>query len=148
MKNIQLKSFANGTINLKEKSIELNDISSRMNMGIFKISPFVFLFFGVHLIYTGIIAESQVQLILRILSGIILVSIPVLLYHSNFIRTNKKEIELNEIKNVEVKKVFGEILIDFKLKDKSTRRVHNVKNMSDWRLIKSHLVERKISCLN
>jgi Na+-transporting methylmalonyl-CoA/oxaloacetate decarboxylase beta subunit len=106
MKNIQLKSFANGTINLKEKSIELNDISSRMNMGIFKISPFVFLFFGVYLIYTGIIAESQVQLILRILPGIILVSIPALLYHSNFIRTNKKEIELNEIKNVEVKKVF------------------------------------------
>lgn len=148
MKNIQLKSFANGTINLKEKSIELNDISSRMNKGIFKIFPFVFLFFGIYQIYIGIIAESETQLILSILSGIILVSIPAVLYHSNFIRSNKTEIELNEIKNVKVKKVFGEILIDFKLKDKSTRRVYNVKNMSDWLIIKSYLLERKISCLN
>jgi hypothetical protein len=106
------------------------------------------LFFGIYQIYSGIIAEREVQIILRIISGILLVSIPALVYHSNFFRTNKKDIELNEIENVKIKKIFGEILIDFKLKDSSTRRVYNIKNMTDWNLIKSHLTERKIMCLN
>ncbi|MET6989641.1 hypothetical protein [Sediminicola arcticus] len=148
MKNIQLKSFANGEINLKEKSVEFDDKSSRVNKGIFKIYHFIFLFFGIYQIYSGIISEREIQIILRIISGILLISIPALFYHSNFIRTNKKEIELDEIKEVKMKKIFGEILIDFKLKDNSTRRVYNIKNMTDWNLIKSYLTERKIMCLN
>lgn len=69
-------------------------------------------------------------------------------YHSNFIRTNKKIIELHEIKDVKMKKLFGEILIDFKLNDNSTRRVYNIKNMTDWNLVKTYLTERNIKCLN
>jgi hypothetical protein len=71
-----------------------------------------------------------------------------MLYHSIFFRTNKKELELNEIKYVKMKKIFETILIDFKLKDNSTRRVYNIKNMTDWNLIKSYLTERKVECLN
>jgi len=148
MKNIQLKSFANGEINLKENTVEFNDKSGRMSKGIFKIYPFMFLFFGLYQIYLGVISERETQIVLRILSGILFVSIPAMFYHSNFFRTNKKEIELNEFENVKMKKIFGEILIDFKLKDSSTRRVYNIKNMSDWNLIKSYLTERKIVCLN
>ena len=69
-------------------------------------------------------------------------------YNSNFFRTNKKELDLNEIENVKMKKIFGEILIDFKLKNKTTRRVYNIKNITDWNLIKSYLTERKVECLN
>jgi hypothetical protein len=148
MTNIKLKSHANGEINLKEETVEFNDKSSRMNKGIFRIYPFLFLFFGIYQIYSGIISEREIQIILRIISGILLVSIPAIVYHSNFFRTNKKEIELNEIKDVEMKKIFGEILIDFKLKDNSTRRVYNIKNMTDWNLIKSYLTEKNIICLN
>jgi len=148
MKNIQLKSFANGEINLKENTVEFNDKSGRMSKGIFKIYPFLFLFFGLYQIYLGVISERETQIVLRILSGILFVSIPAMFYHSNFFRTNKKEIELNEIENVKMKKIFGEILIDFKLKNSSTRRVYNIKNMSDWNLIKSYLTERKIICSN
>ncbi len=148
MKNIQLKSFANGEINLKENTVEFNDKSGRMSKEIFKIYPFLFLFFGLYQIYLGVISERETQIVLRTLSGILLVSIPAIFYHSNFFRTNKKEIELNEIENVKMKKIFGEILVDFKLKDSSTRRVYNIKNMSDWNLIKSYLTERKIVCLN
>ena len=148
MTNIQLKSHANGEINLKEDKVKFNDKSSRMNKGIFRIYPFLFLFFGIYQIYSGIISEGEIQIILRILTGILFVSIPVIIVHSNFFRTNKKEIELNEIKNVKMKKIFGEILIDFKLNDSSTRRVYNIKNMADWDLIKNYLTERKIKCLN
>tara|TARA_R110000787_G_scaffold7747_1_gene26027 strand:- start:2915 stop:3379 length:465 start_codon:yes stop_codon:yes gene_type:complete len=148
MKNIQLKSFANGEINLKERSVEFDDRSSRMNKGIFQLQHFVFLFFGIYCLYTGIIAEREIQLFLRILSGILLLSIPAMTYNSNFFRTNKKELELNEIENVKMKKIFGEILIDFKLNDNSTRRVYNIKNMTDWHLIKDFLTERKVECLN
>ncbi|MFT7050483.1 MAG: hypothetical protein ACJAZK_001079 [Psychroserpens sp.] len=148
MKNIQLKSFANGEINLKEKSIELDDKSSRMNKGMFKIYPFIFLFFGIYQIYSGIISEREIQIILRIISGILLISIPAMVYHSIFLRTNKREIELNEIKNVKMKKIFGEILIDFKLKDNSTRRVYNIRNITEWNIIKDYLTERKVECLN
>lgn len=148
MKSIQLKPIGNGEINLKENAVEFNDKSSRMNKGIFKIYPFLFLFFGIYQIYSGIVSESESQIVLRILSGILLVSIPAMVYHSNFFRTNKKEIELNEIKGVKMKKVLGEILIDFKLKDNSTRRVYNIKNIADWHLIKSYLTEKKITCLN
>jgi len=69
-------------------------------------------------------------------------------YHSNFIRTNRKEIGITGIKNVEMKKIFGEILIDFKLKDNSTRRVYNIKNITDWELIKNYLTKKKVNCLN
>jgi hypothetical protein len=148
MNNIQLKSNANGEINLKEETIEFNDKSSRMNKVLFKIYPFLFLFFGIYEIYSGIISESGIQITLGIMTGILLVSIPAMLYHSNFFRTNKKEIDLNEIKDVKMKKIFGEILIDFKLKDNSTRRVYNIKNITDWNLIKSYLTERKVECLN
>jgi hypothetical protein len=148
MNNIQLKSYANGEINLKEETIEFNDKSSRMNKGLFKIYPFLFLIFGIYEIYSGIISESGIQITLGIMTGILLVSIPAMLYHSNFFRTNKKEIDLNEIKDVKMKKIFGEILIDFKLKDNSTRRVYNIKNITDWNLIKSYLTERKVECLN
>ena len=48
MNNIQLKSYANGEINLKEETIEFNDKSSRMNKVLFKIYPFLFLFFGIY----------------------------------------------------------------------------------------------------
>lgn len=146
MKNIQLKSFASGEINLKENTVEFNDKSSRMNKVIFKIYPFLFLFFGIYQIYSGIISEREIQIILRILSGVLLVSIPAMVYHSNFFRTNKKEIKLNEIKDVKMKKIFGEIIIDFRLKNNSTRRVYNIKNMTDWNLIKSYLTENKIKC--
>jgi hypothetical protein len=148
MNNIQLKSNANGEINLKEETIEFNDKSSRMNKVLFKIYPFLFLFFGIYENYSGIISESGIQITLGIMTGILLVSIPAMLYHSNFFRTNKKEIDLNEIKDVKMKKIFGEILIDFKLKDNSTRRVYNIKNITDWNLIKSYLTERKVECLN
>lgn len=148
MKNIQLKSLANGEIYLKEKSVEFNDKSARMNKGIFKMYPFVFLFFGIYQIYSGIIAEREIQTILRILAGILLVSIPAMFYHSGFFRTNKKEIDLNEIKNVKMKKIFGEIVIDFTLKNNATRRVYNIKNKTDWNLIKNYLTEKKIECLN
>jgi hypothetical protein len=148
MKTIQLKSFANGEINLKENKVELNDKSSRMNIGLFKLQHFIFLFFGIYCIYTGIIAEREIQIFLRILSGILLLSIPAMTYNSNFFRTNKKELDLNEIENVKMKKIFGEILIDFKLKNNTTRRVYNIKNITDWNLIKSYLTERKVECLN
>lgn len=148
MKNIKLKSFANGDINLKENSVEINDNSSRMNKTLFIIYPFLFLIFGIYQIYSGIVSEREIQMILRIISGILLISLPAMLYHSNFVRTNKKEIELTEIKNVKMKKLFGGILIDFKLKNNSTRRVYNIKNLSDWNLIKSYLTERNILCLN
>ena len=148
MNRIELKSYANGEIYLKEKAIEFNDKSSRMNKGLFKIYPFLFLIFGIYHLYSGIIAERETQIILRILSGVILLSIPVMLYNSNFIRTNKRIIELNEIKDVKMKKIFGEILIDFMLKDNSTRRVYNIKNMTDWNLIKTYLTEKNIKCLN
>lgn len=144
MEIIQLKPNANGEIILKEKSVEFNDRSSRMNKGIFKIYPFVFLLFGLYQIYAGITSESEVQIILKIISGILLVSIPAMAYQSIFSRTNKKEIELNEIEDVKMKKIFGEIVIDFKLKDNSTRRVYNIKNMTDWNLIKSYLTERNV----
>jgi hypothetical protein len=147
MNNIQLKSYANGEINLKENTIEVNDKSSRMNKGLFKIYPFLFLIFGVYQIYSGLTAGQEIR-ILGILSGILLLSFPVMTYHSNFIRTNRKEIGITRIKSVEMKKIFGEILIDFKLKDNSTRRVYNIKNMTDWNLIKSYLTERKVECLN
>jgi hypothetical protein len=147
MNNIQLKSYANGEINLKEETIEFNDKSSRMNKGLFKIYPFLFLIFGVYQIYSGLTAGQEIR-ILGILSGILLLSFPVMTYHSNFIRTNRKEIGITGIKSVEMKKIFGEILIDFKLKDNSTRRVYNIKNMTDWNLIKSYLTERKVECLN
>jgi hypothetical protein len=147
MNNIQLKSYANGEINLKENTIEVNDKSSRMNKGLFKIYPFLFLIFGVYQIYSGLTAGQEIR-ILGILSGILLLSFPVMTYHSNFIRNNRKEIGLTGIKSVEMKKIFGEILIDFKLKDNSTRRVYNIKNMTDWNLIKSYLTERKVECLN
>ena len=148
MNIINLKSYANGEINLKEKTIEFNDKSSRMNKGLFRIYPFIFLLFGIYQLYSGIISESEIQIILRILSGILLLSIPAMLYHSNFIRTNKKIIELNEIKDVKMKKIFGEILIDFKLKDNSTRRVYNIRNITDWDSVKTYLTERNIKCLN
>lgn len=148
MNKIELKSYGNGEISLKEKTIEINDKSSRMHKGLFKIYPFLFLFFGIYEIYAGIISEREIQVVLGIMSGTLLVSIPALLYHSNFYRTNKKEIDLNEIKNVKMKKIFGEILIDFKLKDNATRRVYNIKNTSDWNLIKSYLMEKNIRCLN
>lgn len=148
MKKIPLKSFANGEINLKMNAVEFNDKSSRMNEGIFKIYPFLFLFFGIYQIYSGIISEREIQIVLRMFSGILFISIPAILYNSNFFRTNKKEIKHNEIENVKMKKIFGEILIDFKLKDNSTRRVYNIKNMTDWNLIKSYLTLQKITCLN
>jgi hypothetical protein len=148
MNNIQLKSNANGEINLKEETIEFNDKSSRMNKVLFKIYPFLFLFFGIYEIYSGIISESGIQITLGIMTGILLVSIPAMLYHSNFFRTNKKEIDLNEIKDVKMKKIFGEILIDFKLKDNSTRRVYNIRNITEWNIIKDYLTERKVECLN
>lgn len=148
MTRIELKSYANGEISLKEKKIEFNDKSSRMNKGLFIIFPFLFLVFGIYQLYSGIIAERETQIVLKVLSGILLLSIPAMFYHSNFIRTNKKEIELNEIKDVKMKKIFGEILIDFKLKDNSTRRVYNIKNITDWYFIKSYLTEREIICLN
>ncbi len=148
MTNIQLKSRANGEINLKEKTVEFNDKSSRMNKVIFRIYPFLFLFFGIYQIYSGIIYEREIHVILRIISGVLFISFPVMVYHLNFFRTNKKEIKLNEIEDVKMKKIFGEILIDFKLKDNSTRRVYNIKNMTDWNLIKSYLTEKNIICLN
>jgi hypothetical protein len=147
MNNIQLKSYANGEINLKENTIEFNDKSSRMNKGLFKIYPFLFLIFGVYQIYSGLTAGQEIR-ILGILSGILLLSFPVMTYHSNFIRTNRKEIGITGIKSVEMKKIFGEILIDFKLKDNSTRRVYNIKNITDWELIKNYLTEKKVNCLN
>jgi hypothetical protein len=147
MHSIKLKSHANGEINLKEYTIEVNDKSSRMNKGLFKIYPFLFLIFGVYQIYSGLTAGQEIR-ILAILSGILLLSIPVITYHSNFNRSNRKEIGITGIKTVEMKKIFGEILIDFKLKDNSTRRVYNIKNMTDWNLIKSYLTERKVECLN
>ena len=148
MDRIELKSHANGEINLKENTIEFNDKSSRMNKALFKIFPFLFLIFGIYQLYSGIIAEREILIILRILSGVLLLIIPVMFYHSNFIRTNKRIIELNEIKDVKMKKIFGEILIDFKLKDNSTRRVYNVKNMTDWNLVKTYLAEKNINCFN
>jgi hypothetical protein len=45
-------------------------------------------------------------------------------------------------------KPFGEILIDFKLKDTSTRRVYTIKNIPAWELIKKYLTERKVNYLN
>lgn len=147
MKNIQLKSSANGEINLKENKIEFNDKSSRMNNVLFKIYPFLFLIFGAYQIYSGMTAGQETR-ILGIISGILLLSLPIMTYHSNFIRTNRKEIKVTEIENVKVKKIFGEILIDFMLKDNSTRRVYNIKKLSDWETIKNYLTERKVSCLN
>ena len=146
--NIQLKSHANGEVNLKENRVEFIDKSGRMNKLIFRIYPFLFLFFGIYQIYSGIISEREIQIILKIITGVLMISIPATVYHSNFFRTNKKEIKLDEIKDVKMKKIFGEILIDFKLKDNSTRRVYNIKNMTDWNLIKSYLTERNINCLN
>ena len=148
MKSILLKSYANGEINLKENTIEFNDKSSRMNKGLFRLYPFLFLFFGIYQLYLGITAEREIQIVLRVLAGILLLSIPAMLYHSNFFRTNKKEIGLNEIENVKMKKIFGEILIDFKLKDNSTRRVYNIKSITDWNLIKGYLTESKVQCIN
>lgn len=148
MNKIELKSHADGEINLQEKAIEFNDKSSRMNKVLFKMYPFIFLFFGIYQLYTGIIAEREIQIISRILCGLLLISIPGMFNHSNFIRTNKRIIELNEIKEVKMKKIFGEILIDFKLKNNSTRRVYNIKNVTDWNLIKTYLTERNIKCLN
>ena len=148
MKNIQLKSNSKGEIILVENVIKINDRSANMNKAVFIIYPLIFLFLAIYQIYSGIISESGFQITLRILSGIFLLSIPAFSYHSNFFRSNKKEIELNEIKNVKMKKIFGEILIDFNLKNNSTRRVYNVKNMSDWNVLKSFLIEKNINCLN
>lgn len=148
MKRILLKSYANGEINLKENTIEFNDKSSRMNRGLFRLYPFLILFFGIYQLYSGIKAEREIQIVVRVLCGILLISISAMLYHSNFFRTNKKEIGLNEIENVKMKKIFGEILIDFKLKDNSTRRVYNIKSITDWNVIKSYLTESKVQCMN
>jgi len=35
---------------------------------------------------------------------------------------------------MKIKKILGGIMIDFKLKDNSARRVYNIKNMTDWEL--------------
>ena len=148
MNRIELKTYGDGEINLQEKAIEFNDKSSRTNIVLFKILPFLFLIFGIYQIYTGIKAEKERELILRILTGILILSFLILSYHSNLKRTNKGIIELNEIKDVKMKKIFGEILIDFKLKDNSTRRVYNIKSIADWNLIKTYLTERNIKCLN
>ena len=32
--------------------------------------------------------------------------------------------------------LFGKILIDFKLKDGSTRRIYNIQEITDWNIIK------------
>jgi hypothetical protein len=148
MDRIKLKSFANGEIVLKENAIEFNDKSSRMNKGLFKIYPFLFLTFGIYQLYSGMIAEREIQIVLRIFSAVLMLSIPLMMYHSNFIRTNKRIIDLNEIKDVKMRKIFGEILIDFRLKNNATRRVYNIKNTTDWDLIKSYLTHRNINCLN
>lgn len=148
MKNIKLKLNVNGEIKLKDHVIEINDRSGRMNKIIFLIYPLLFLVFGIYQIYSGIISESVFSIVLRIFSGILLLSIPAFLYHSNFFRSNKREIELNEIRNVKMKRVFGEILIDFKLKNNSTRRVYNIQNIADWDLLKSFLTEKNITCFN
>ncbi|RAR47905.1 hypothetical protein [Flavobacterium lacus] len=148
MTTIALKSFAGGTIELKEDRIALDDKSSRMNKGLFQLYPFLFLFAGAYQIYTGMMSERENQLIMHTIAGVMFLTIPAMLYHSNFIRTNKKTIELHEIENAKMKKIFGEILIDFTLKDNTTRRVYNIKSKADWQVVKTYLEEKKIICLN
>lgn len=149
MKNIQLKSFANGDINLKSDSIEFNDKSGRTGKQLFKFLPFLFLVLGIRLVFSGITDEHNIQIFLRLLSGILFLSIPLtLFYGSNFNRTNRKKISIHEIDNVKIRKIFGDISIDFNLKNNSTRRVHNIKDITDWKIIKNYLTERKVNCLN
>lgn len=148
MNTIQLKSYANGEIKLKPHTIQINDKSSRMNKILFWLFPFLLLFVGLYHLYTGITSESEIGMILSLFCGILFLSIPALTYHSNFLRTNKNEVEFSQIENVKMKKIFGEILIDFKLKDHSTRRVYNIKSIADWKFIKNYLTEEKVICLN
>ncbi|SEA81501.1 hypothetical protein SAMN05421540_1352 [Psychroflexus halocasei] len=149
IKNIQLKSFANGELNLKKNSIEFNDKSSRTGKWLFKLLPFLFLFLGIRLIYSGITNEHNIQIFLELLSGILFLLIPLgLFYGTNFKWTNRKKISIDEIDNVKIKKIFGNIFVDFKLKDNSTRRVYNIKDLADWIVIRNYLTERKVNCPN
>lgn len=145
---IGLKSPAKGEIKIEDNSILFNDKSGRMNKHVFKIAPILFLFFGIYQLYSGIMSDSVVHFSLKIFMGILLMAIPALLYHSNFLRTNRKEIVLDEIKDVKMKSILGEIFIDFNLKDNSTRRVYNIKSKNDWNLLKDFLSERNIHCSN
>jgi hypothetical protein len=52
-----------------------------MNKGLFKIYPFLFFIFGVYQIYSGLIAAQEIR-ILEILSGILLLSFPVMTYQT------------------------------------------------------------------
>ncbi|QAA82941.1 hypothetical protein EI546_14980 [Aequorivita sp. H23M31] len=143
---LQLKSGTNGQIKVTDNTIYIDDVSGRMHKYGFKAAPFLFLLFGVYQIYSGIIAVNDVQTALKIFSGMLLIAIPALLYHSNFIRTNRKEIEFNEIRYVKMKSILGGIFVDFKLNDNSTRRVYNIKNRSEWNLIKNILQENSVLC--
>ena len=146
MQTITLKF--SGAIKLKADRIEFDDKSSRINKFLFKLYPFLFLIFGVYELTAMWYSENSFQLFLRLIIGLLLLSIPALTYHSNFNRTNKKEILLNEIVNVKLKKLLGTILIDFELKGNSTRRVYNIKNYSDWELIKNYMHKNEILCSN
>ncbi|WP_143521387.1 hypothetical protein [Psychroflexus halocasei] len=115
----------------------------------FKLLPFLFLFLGIRLIYSGITNEHNIQIFLELLSGILFLLIPLgLFYGTNFKWTNRKKISIDEIDNVKIKKIFGNIFVDFKLKDNSTRRVYNIKDLADWIVIRNYLTERKVNCPN
>ena len=145
MKTVRLKKSANGEIYLKSHHIEIHDKSSRTNWVIFKILPVIFIVFGIFQIYGAILSASIFPIILGLISGILLFSIGIHLYFPDFRRTNRKELPISEIKNVRLKKAFGRLFVDFKLSDKSTRRVYNLKDGTDWNLIKTYLTENNIA---
>ncbi|MDT0648415.1 hypothetical protein RM545_17115 [Zunongwangia sp. F260] len=148
MKIIPLKTYANGEIYLKDNQLDINDKSGRMNNNLFKGLPIFFLILGVYQIFDAFATDNLLHLTVTLISALLLLAIPAMVYYPNLKRSNKTELKISEIKNVQLKKLFGELIIDFQLFDNSTRRVYNLKDLSDWELIKAYLIQNKISYLD
>lgn len=142
---IPLKSIANGELYLKDTQMEINDKSGRMNRGIFHALPVIFIVIAVYHLNTSWLYGNDWLFIINFVLAIVLLLISLHLYFPSFKRTNKKELQISEIKNVRLKRLFGELYIDFELADNSSRRVYNLKNMEDWHSITVYLKENNIS---
>ena len=145
MKTILLKTIAQGEIYLGDHQLEINDKSGRMNKHIFHAFPVILIIIAVYHLNTSWLSGNDLLYIVNFVMALGLLLISFHLYYPGFKRTNKKQLNISEIKNVCLKKLFGELYIDFELVDHSSRRVYNLKNMEDWNSIKEYLINNNIS---
>lgn len=144
MRTIQLKTIANGEVYLKDHQININDKSGRMNEALFHILPVVFLILGFYHLFDALSSEAKLSLVINFIAAVIFLAIPAHLLLPNLKRTNKNEIPVSEIKRVRMRKILGELFVDFELKDNSIRRVYNLNKRSDWDILREYLTEKKI----